>query len=704
MAKQPRERWTNRTAFIMAAVGSAVGLGNLWRFPAVAFGNGGGAFFIPYFVALLTAGVPLMIVEYAIGQKYQGGAPQALAAVTSKFRWVGWFALLVGCSITTYYCVVMAYAWNFAAGSFTRAWSRPVAYSAPAEEDGVPVLKHFPAEEVRLYVPMPRVGPAEGESAAEARDRAEELRAWLGKVNEGLPVLTEEELALREQQDPEVHYVSIVGNVGHYLFEQILGGYHEDYWRQARAHNERLKERRIVAEAGDLPPPEGEVIAYADEMFRLSPNLVVGAVLTWVMIFLIIFKGVRNVGRVVMLTVPLPVILLLMLLLRGLTLPGASEGLVFYLRPNWEMLKAPSVWIAAYGQIFFSLSLGFGILIAYASYMPPESDVTNSAFITSFGNCATSFIAGLAVFSVLGYLAYIGNTTVGGLPESGLKIGGPLLVFFTYPVALSQMPLAAAGLVLVSLAFFLCLITLGIDSAFSLVEGIVTGFRDRFARVSRPAMSGVFCLIGLAGSLLFCTRSGLIWLDIVDNWMSNYGLPFVGLMECIAVGYFFHLEELKDYINAHSELKVHNWFDACIKFVTPAILIYLLADQFIANVTSTYGGYDAVLAHAVTFAGWGWFLAILVIALLLARHYVAIGWLGCAVALGAGAFQYLQAKVDPAKVGASEVLGAAVMGALAATILFGALAFCIYVAVRTHHMAGLSLEAVEPQEGETPEP
>ena len=96
------------------------------------------------------------------------------------------------------------------------------------------------------------------------------------------------------------------------------------------------------------------------------------------------------------------------------------------------------------------------------------------------------------------------------------------------------------------------------------------------------------------------------------------------VQDSIAVGYFFHLDELKDYINTHSEIKIHNWFDACIKVVTPVILVYLLADQFITNVSGPYGGYDKVLAHSVTIAGWGWFVLILVIALLLSRHYLAV--------------------------------------------------------------------------------
>jgi hypothetical protein len=217
-------------------------------------------------------------------------------------------------------------------------------------------------------------------------------------------------------------------------------------------------------------------------------------------------------------------------------------------------------------------------------------------------------------------------------------------------------------------------------------------------------MSAIFCLAGLAGSLLFCTRSGLMWLDIVDNWMSNYGLPFVGLMECIAVGYFFHIEELKDYINTHSELKVHNWFDACIKFITPAVLIFLLARQVITDLGATYGGYDGVLTHSVTLAGWGWFALILCVAMLLSRYYVAMVGALCVGVLSFGFFRYLRATVETEAFAAGDLYAPAVMGAVAATILFGGLAVCIYIAIKTHHVAGLSMEERESAEGPEDEP
>ena len=679
MAHEPRERWTNRTAFITAAVGSAVGLGNLWRFPAVAFKNGGGAFFIPYFVALISAGIPLMIVEYALGQRYQGGAPKALAAVTSKFRWVGWLALLVGASITFYYVVVMGYAWHYAVASWNVAWSRPAPTYSVDKVDGKPALRQTPPERVRIYLPA----------------RSAERKAKLQRMQEQrpaerrLPVLLPEELEglkAAESGKPErqrLEFVPLDENVGNYFSQVCLGGFRPDFWIKARDYN-------TGQNAARAPPDKEDRAPYVRNMFRVTPRLALWTFLTWALIFLIIFRGVRNVGKVVMFTVPLPVILLLVVLARGLTLPGAATGLIYYLKPNWELLKDPGVWIAAYGQVFFSLSLGFGILIAYASYMPPESDVTNSAFITSLGNCATSFLAGLAVFSVLGYLAFIN-----GQPVQDVVAAGPNLVFRVYPIALAKMPMGAFGIALLSFLFFMCLITLGIDSAFSIVEGVVAGFRDRFPGIGRATMSAVFCALGFMGSLLFCTRSGLMWLDIVDNWMSNYGLPLVGLMECIAVGYFSHIEELKDYINEHSEIKVHNWFDAFVKVVTPAILIYLLANQFLNDITTPYEGYDKILRHSVTVAGWGWFVVILCGALLLSRRYVAVLGVGGAVAVFAGILAYLIRAAAPGTA-LGELIAPAAMGAVAVVILFGGLALCIALALKTRHVAGLSPEVTEP--------
>ncbi len=121
---EPRERWQSRTRFILAAVGCAVGLGNVWRFPYVAYTSGGGAFMIPYVVALVTAGVPLLVLEYAIGQRYQKAAPGALKSVNPKMEWVGWWAAGVSMVIVVYYAVIMAWACDYFVYSFRLEWGR----------------------------------------------------------------------------------------------------------------------------------------------------------------------------------------------------------------------------------------------------------------------------------------------------------------------------------------------------------------------------------------------------------------------------------------------------------------------------------------------------------------------------------------------------------------------------------------------------
>ncbi len=479
MAEQ-RDRWSTRTAFILAAVGSAVGLGNVWRFPYVAYANGGGAFFIPYFVALLTAGIPLMILEFGLGQKTQAGAPQALRKANKHAEWVGWFALLVGTVISCYYAVIMAYSIEYLIYSFKG---------------------FFASGQMPWSDPSLLTGP---EAAA---GRPPEVKFFLDKV---------------------------------------------------------------VANSNQ-----------PGEMWTPVWHLALGLVATWGAVFWIVYRGVKRVGKVVMWTVPLPVLLLVILAIRGFTLPGAGEGISYYLTPNFESLTNPRVWLAAYGQVFFSLTIGFGVMIAYASYRSKKSDVTNNAFICSFANCATSFFAGFAVFSVLGFLAY----ARGGVPVSEVVKGGPGLAFITYPTAISQMgELGRFWPPIMAVAFFVMLLTLGIDSLFSLTEGIVAGLHDRYSWISRGKVTGVMCVFCCAvGIVLFGNKAGLNWLDIFDHWANDYGLAIVGLLQCLIIGYLYNTDELRDYINEVSEIKLWGWWELCIKLLAPAVLVYLLASQFIAE-------------------------------------------------------------------------------------------------------------------------
>jgi len=471
MVEEKRERWNARGSFIMAAIGSAVGLGNIWRFPYIAYKNGGGAFLIPYFIALFTAGIPLVILEYSLGQYMQGAAPKAMKKVKKSFEFIGWWALGIGSIISFYYCVVMAWSWKYLLASFNMEWGE---------------------------------------------------------------------------------------NTKDYFFNKVL-----------------------------------HISKGPFEIGGIQWEVLIGLALTWVLIYFIIYKGVNRVGKVVNITVPLPIIMLIILFIRGITLPGALKGINYYLEPNFAILLDWRVWLEAYSQIFFSLSLGFGIMIAYASYMPKESDVANNAFIMSLANCATSFFGGFAVFSILGYLSVMNNIDI-----TKLKLSGPGLAFVTYPLALYKLPALGA---LFSIAFFVMLLTLGIDSAFSIVEAIVSGIHDKW-NINKEKLTLIFCIVGFLSGIIFTTGSGLYWLDIVDHWMSNFGLGIIGLLECILLYYFFDFKKIKEYINSVSEIKVGLWWDICIGFITPAILGFSLIFNFNQEFTKSYESYPM---KALLIGGWG---------------------------------------------------------------------------------------------------
>jgi NSS family neurotransmitter:Na+ symporter len=331
-------------------------------------------------------------------------------------------------------------------------------------------------------------------------------------------------------------------------------------------------------------------------------GIVIGLLLTWGVVYWIIYKGIGRVGKVVMATVPIPIILIAILVVRGITLPGAAEGLNFYLAPDFSRLLDPHVWLAAYGQIFFSLSLAMGIMIVYASYLPKKSDVANNAFITSFANCGTSFFAGFAIFSTLGYLAH---TT--GVDISEVAGAGPGLAFVTIPTAISKLPIAAAFF---GVIFFLTLLTLAVDSLFSLVEADVTAIMDRWC-FSRPRVTFMICFAAfIIGLLVFSSQAGLYWVDIVDRWVNSYGLAAIGLAEVIVIGYIFGTKPFRKFINSVSEVKVGVWWDIMIMVVTPIILGITLVLSFYQEFTKPYGEYPSWTRIS---GGWAVVIAIVVL-------------------------------------------------------------------------------------------
>lgn len=405
-----QEQWGSRVGFILAAVGSAIGLGNIWRFPYMAFDNGGGAFLIPYFVALLTAGIPIIIMEFALGHRMKGGAPLTFAKLNRKFEWIGWWQGIISFVIAVYYVAVIGWAINYMIFSFSLAWSGdPVGFFA-----------------------------------------------------------------------------------GDFL--GLTGG---------------------PFELGGIRWPILAAVAAA-----------------WVISFFALFAGVKDgIERANKIFMPLLIVLLLIILIRGITLPGAADGLELLFKPDFSQILNGSVWVAAYGQIFFTLSIAFAIMITYSSYLPDDADIVNNGFMTALLNSGFSILAGITIFSIVGYMM---NQAGGELPDN---LSGVFLAFATIPAAINQLPTMS---VLVGVLFFLALTFAGLSSFISINEVVVRSFVDKLNAPRKTVVVWYTVIAGLV-SVIFTTGAGLYILDIVDYFINNFGIAIAGLVEVVVVGYLFRL-------------------------------------------------------------------------------------------------------------------------------------------------------------------
>jgi neurotransmitter:Na+ symporter, NSS family len=457
-----RDRWSSRMVFLLAAIGSAVGLGNIWRFPFLTYKYGGGAFLIPYLIALFIIGIPTLILEFALGQKLQCGAVKAFKQINTKLSGIGITAVYAGFIVVAYYAVVMAWAlmYFFKSFNFTLPWAN---------------------------------------------------------------------------------------DASSYFFNNILN---------------------VSGSAGILG--------------GINWPLFFSLALIWIAVYFTVWKGVKSVGKVIVVLMPLPMLLLLILFIRGLTLDGASLGILYYLKPNFMALLDTEIWLMAATQIFFTLSLAFGIMIAYGSYKDKKSDISKNAYITAFTNSSVSLIAGFVVFSILGYMATSTNVSV-----SEVVASGPGLAFIAFPQALSLMPFAW----FFSAIFFAMLLMLGLDSAFSMIEAVDTTIADSHRKWSRAKIAAFVCGIAFLLGVIFTTGAGLYYLDIFDHFVTSFILVIVGILQTIAVGWIYGADKLRKYINSVSDWKVGKWWEYSIKFIIPIVLFMLLILQIYKDLTVPYEDY-----------------------------------------------------------------------------------------------------------------
>ncbi|NEK87185.1 sodium-dependent transporter [Blastococcus saxobsidens] len=481
-----RGGFSSRRVFILAAIGSAVGLGNIWRFPYVAYENGGGAFLLPYLVALLTAGIPFLLLDYAIGHRHRGSAPLSFARLRRGTEGLGWWQVAICFVIAVYYAAVLAWALRYTLFSLDEAWGA----------------------------------------------------------------------------NPEA-----------FFFGEFL-------------------------QAGD-------VAVTAD----VVPGVLVPLAIVWLAVLVVMALGVqRGIGVTSLVFIPVLVVAFLVLVVQALLLDGATDGLDALFTPDWSALTEASVWAAAFGQIFFSLSIGFGIMITYASYVGRREDMVGSGLVVGFSNSSFELLAGIGVFAALGFMAQAGGVTVDEVADGGIG-----LAFIAFPTIISEAPAGA----LLGVLFFGSLVIAGITSLISVIEVVISAVRDKFDTSRLTATLAVGVPAAVLSLVLFSTTSGIYVLDVVDHFVNQYGILVVALVSMLVVAWAVRaLPRLGEHLNVHGRPRVGTGWRVLVGVVAPLALALVLVFGLLDDLEASYGDYPTWLLLVF---GWLMVVGLPVVGFLLAR-------------------------------------------------------------------------------------
>ncbi|XP_063781258.1 sodium-dependent neutral amino acid transporter B(0)AT3-like [Pseudophryne corroboree] len=512
-----RPKWDNKMQYILTCVGFAVGLGNVWRFPYLCQTYGGGAFLIPYGIALILVGIPLFHLELAIGQRLRRGSIGVWNTVSPYLGGVGIASMLVSFLVGVYYNTIVAWILWY----FFNSFQNPLPWS----------------------------------------------------------------------------YCTTNSNATGYNEECSRSSTVSYFW-----YRKTLNTTSSINENGGL-----------------QWWMVMSLVAAWGAVYLCTIKGIQSTGKVVYITATFPYIILSIFLIRGFTLPGAIDGLLYLFTPDLAILKSPRVWLDAATQIFFSLSLGFGGLIAFSSYNPERNDCEKDAITVAIINSLSSLYASIPIFCILGFKAKNGywdcldrnivsltnefdlneiNITRDNYSESFKSLNltfperithldmkecnlqefldqsasGTGLAFIVFTEAIIQMP----GSQVWAILFFLMLFTLGLSSMFGNVEGVLTPLLDLkiFPKcVPVEAISGMVCLISFAFSLIFTMGSGNYWLQIFDTFTGSLTLLIVVFFEVIAVTYVYGIERFSEDIKWMTGRRPNIYWQATWRFLSPLLMV-----------------------------------------------------------------------------------------------------------------------------------
>ena len=438
-----KNEWGSNLSFVLAMIGSAVGLGNIWRYHYVLYSNGGGAFYIPYIVAILLMGIPFLILEYGVGYNFKSSFAKAARKINSKYEYLGWFLPIAVFMIMIYYSAILGWDGIYMVLSFFKGWGA----------------------------------------------------------------------------DPNTYFTTT-----------------------------------LLQSSSDV-----------SGILTFIPLIAVAMLVSWVIIWFISHRDLESgLGRVSKVLVPLLFIIMVIIVGFSLTLPGASIGLAELFNPDWSLLGNFDIWMAAFGQIVFSLSLGMSIAFTYASYTKDNVDLITNAISIALANSLFENFAALGVFSILGYMSLQSGTAVSELVTQGTG-----LIFIVYPAVFNV--LGHWAYVLGPL-FFTTVYLAGLTSILSTIEPLSFSIQNKFGLTRSKTMT-ILIVIGVCVSMLYATAFGGELLGYVDIFINQIALLFGVIVECILFAWIFKAEKLIEFLNERSRVvKLGKWWLVIVKYILPIFI------------------------------------------------------------------------------------------------------------------------------------
>lgn len=598
--QEDRGQWGSKAEFILSCVGLSVGLGNIWRFPFLAYELGGGAFVIPYIILLILAGKPMYFMELMLGQ-YSSLGPTAVWRCVPLGRGIGLAMCCVSLIVAIYYNVIMAYTLYYFFGSMqsTMPWTTcssldNVYYQNNLTNSALPVyqwkngsddLYRGPGEDpircLELSSDKKVVNFAfvkQNRYKQRLRTILQEEEAWLKNTSKTVSQSTSLEDAqkmredfkkyLEERMEGEDEAKKKSATAVSNELAKILYCGDPDYscnlnttcqWEKCRCSGNSTADTDCQCDSGLTVCPKINGIADStnQEIFDTKSStelyftyvvleqskefnfgnlgtprwkVVLCLLLSWIVVFVCLFKGVKSSGKVVYFTATFPYIVLIILMIKGCTMTGAVDGIIFFLKPTWEKMSQVVTWRKAAGQMFFSLSVSWGGLIMFGSYNKFRNGVYGDAMFVSVCDTVTSILGGITIFSILGNMAHELDTKVDEVAGSG----GFGLAFMVYPQALASLPIPQFWTII----FFFMLFTLGLDSEFALLETVITGFSDEWPRIFRDHKAWMCGALSVSCFLLAlpCTcQAGSLVTDMLDTYGGGFVVLFIAFTECMAL-------------------------------------------------------------------------------------------------------------------------------------------------------------------------